>query len=64
MEFSRALGLTKKELEQSLSTTPTTDTSVDQLFATAKGMGIDTEGKTRQQITKEIANQSSERTRA
>jgi len=64
-ELARSIGLAKKEFEKSAkeissatSPTPatTTETQPDQLIVAAKSLGITTEGKTKEQIAKEIAD--------
>jgi sec-independent protein translocase protein TatA len=68
-EMARSIGLAKREFEKasreltSPSTyTPTTSTSTpsttDPLIVAAKSLGITTEGKTKEEIAKEIAGRS------
>jgi sec-independent protein translocase protein TatA len=40
------------------TTTPTTETPTDPLIVAAKSLGINTEGKTKEQIAKEIADKT------
>ncbi len=64
-ELARSLGLAKKEFEKATkevtstapSTTGTTSTS-DPLITAAKNLGITTEGKTKEEIAKEIAEKT------
>jgi sec-independent protein translocase protein TatA len=60
LEFAKSLGSAKKELKHSLSTAKD-ETSQDPLITAAKSMGIDTEGKTKEQIANDIANKTSKR---
>jgi len=69
-EMARSIGLAKREFEKasreltspSTYTTPTTSTSTpsttDPLIVAAKSLGITTEGKTKEEIAKEIAGRS------
>jgi sec-independent protein translocase protein TatA len=64
-ELARSIGLAKKEFDKaakeiSTPTTPSspTDTTPDPLIVAAKSLGITTEGKTKEQIAKEIADKS------
>jgi sec-independent protein translocase protein TatA len=66
-ELAKSIGLAKKEFDkaakevsspQPTSTTPSEQTT-DPLIAAAKSLGISTEGKTKEQIAKEIADKSS-----
>ena len=66
-ELARSIGLAKKEFEKSTkeissitsSTTSTTkETEQDPLLVAAKSLGITTEGKTKEQIAKEIADKT------
>jgi sec-independent protein translocase protein TatA len=62
-ELARSIGLAKKELEKAskepstTSTTPTQSAS-DSLVVAAKELGISTEGKTKEEIAKEIADKA------
>jgi len=64
-ELAKSLGLAKKEFDQAFkegasqapsSTAPTEST--DPLIIAARSLGISTEGKTKEQIAKEIADRS------
>jgi sec-independent protein translocase protein TatA len=65
-ELARSIGLAKKEFEKSAkevatptgSTSATSDVSADPLIVAAKSLGISTEGKTKEQIAKEIVDKS------
>jgi sec-independent protein translocase protein TatA len=67
-ELARSIGLAKKELEKAskepptASTTPAGTTSTqspsDSLVVAAKELGISTEGKTKDDIAKEIADKA------
>ena len=63
-ELARSIGLAKKEFDKAAKevTSPTGSTSpespTDQLIVAAKSLGISTEGKTKEQIAKEIADKS------
>jgi len=65
-ELAKSIGLAKKEFEKAAkeASTPSTDTTAtqpatDPLITAAKSLGISTEGKTKEQIAKEIADKSS-----
>ena len=72
-ELARSIGLAKKEFEKAAkeastpsTTTPGTPTTpaaqtaaTDPLIVAARSLGITTEGKTKEQIAKEIADKSS-----
>ncbi len=71
-ELARSIGLAKKEFEKSTkeiasitnpTTTPTTtmETEQDPLLVAAKSLGITTEGKTKEQIAKEIADKTTKK---
>jgi len=73
-ELARSIGLAKKEFEKSAkeASTTTTETttastgvsdagSTDPLIVAAKSLGISTEGKTKEEIAKEIAERSSKK---
>ena len=64
-ELAKSIGLAKKEFDKAVkegssqvtsSTTPTEST--DPLIVAARSLGISTEGKTKEQIAKEIADKS------
>jgi sec-independent protein translocase protein TatA len=65
-ELARSIGLAKKEFEKaakevatpSSSASVTSESSTDPLIVAAKSLGITTEGKTKEQIAKEIADLS------
>ncbi len=67
-ELARSIGLAKKEFDKAAKemSSPTTSAStstgespMDPLIVAAKSLGISTEGKTKEQIAKEIADKSS-----
>jgi sec-independent protein translocase protein TatA len=66
-ELARSIGLAKKEFEKAAkeasTTTTTSGTSTqpatDPLIVAAKNLGISTEGKTKEEITREIAEKTS-----
>ncbi|MFI5448674.1 MAG: twin-arginine translocase TatA/TatE family subunit [Candidatus Bathyarchaeia archaeon] len=74
-ELARSIGLAKKEFDKatkeasataSETTAPTTPTtsetaSTDPLIVAAKSLGISTEGKTKEEIAKEIAEKSTKK---
>jgi len=70
-ELARSIGLAKKEFEKSTKeissiTSPTTTststgTEQDPLLVAAKSLGITTEGKTKEQIAKEIADKTTKK---
>lgn len=64
-ELAKSIGLAKKEFDKAVKegssqvtslTTPTEST--DPLIVAARSLGISTEGKTKEQIAKEIADRS------
>ena len=68
-ELAKSIGLAKKEFEKAAkeATTPTSaapsspasgQPATDALIVAAKSLGITTEGKTKEQIAKEIADKS------
>jgi len=65
-ELARSIGLARKEFEKASkeisSTTASTSTSAapssDSLIVAARDLGITTEGKTKEQIAKEIAEKA------
>jgi sec-independent protein translocase protein TatA len=69
-ELAKSIGLAKKEFEKAAkevttstatSTTSTTEPSSDPLITAAKSLGITTEGKTKEEIAKEIAEQTTKK---
>jgi sec-independent protein translocase protein TatA len=70
-ELARSIGLAKKEFDKaakepstvgaSTPTAPGTTASDEPLIVAAKSLGISTEGKTKEQIAKEIAERSSQK---
>ena len=69
-ELTRSIGLAKKEFEKSTkeiasitnpTTTPTTENEQDPLLVAAKSLSITTEGKTKEQIAKEIADKTTQK---
>ena len=65
-ELAKSIGLAKKEFDKaakegatSLTTSSSTSESTDPLITAARSLGISTEGKTKEQIAKEIAEKSS-----
>ena len=70
-ELARSIGLAKKEFDKaakevstpgstaSASSTTATQPANDPLIVAAKSLGITTEGKTKEEIAKEIADKSS-----
>ncbi|MGA8904867.1 MAG: twin-arginine translocase TatA/TatE family subunit [Candidatus Bathyarchaeia archaeon] len=69
-ELARSIGLAKKEFEKSTkeiasitnpTTTPTPENEQDPLLVAAKSLSITTEGKTKEQITKEIADKTTQK---
>lgn len=63
-ELARSIGLAKKEFDKAAKeattgfTATSTDASTDPLITAAKNLGITTEGKTKEQIGKEIAEKT------
>jgi len=63
-ELARSIGLAKKEFDKAAkeisnpTLTGTTNTGTDPLILAARSLGISTEGKTKEQIAKEIADKS------
>jgi len=64
-ELARSIGLAKKEFDKAAKevSSPTGSVSTaesppDQLIVAAKSLGISTEGKTKEQIAKEIAERT------
>lgn len=64
-ELARSIGLAKKEFDKaakegasSLSASSSTTESTDALITAAKSLGISTEGKTKEQIAREIAEKA------
>lgn len=66
-ELARSIGLAKKEFEKAAkevsasTTTGTTETSPDPLITAAKNLGIVTEGKTKEEIAREIADRTAKK---
>jgi sec-independent protein translocase protein TatA len=66
-ELAKSIGLAKKEFEKAAkevttsTATSTTETSSDTLIIAAKNLGITTEGKTREEIGKEIAERTAKK---
>lgn len=69
-ELARSIGLAKKEFKKSTQeitsiTSPTTsitaETAQDPLLVAARSLNISTEGKTKEQIAKEIADRTSKK---
>jgi sec-independent protein translocase protein TatA len=67
-ELARSIGLARKEFEKASKeiTSPTTSTttetsSSDALITAAKEIGISTEGKTKEEIAKEIAEKATKK---
>jgi len=66
-ELARSIGLARKEFEKAskeittagTSATATSPSTADALILAAKDLGISTEGKTKEQIAKEIAEKAS-----
>ena len=67
-ELARSVGLARKEFEKaskeasgaiSQASNPATQPAVDPLLVAAKELGISTEGKTKEEIAKAIAEKSS-----
>ena len=65
-ELAKSIGLAKKEFDKAAkevsspsASTSTPESSTDPLIVAAKSLGISTEGKTKEQIAKEIADKSS-----
>jgi sec-independent protein translocase protein TatA len=63
-ELAKSIGLAKREFEKaakevsSAATTSTAEPTLDPLITAAKNLGITTEGKTKEQIAKEIAERT------
>jgi sec-independent protein translocase protein TatA len=66
-ELARSIGLAKKEFEKAAkevsasTTTGTPETSSDPLITAAKNLGIVTEGKTKEEIAREIADRTAKK---
>ena len=64
-ELARSIGLAKKEFDKaakevsSPSSTPASQPATDPLIVAAKNLGLSTEGKTKEEIAKEIADKTS-----
>jgi sec-independent protein translocase protein TatA len=64
-ELAKSIGLAKKEFDKAAKdisnpvvTSPPSDSTVDPLVVAARSLGISTEGKTKEQIAKEIAEKN------
>lgn len=64
-ELAKSIGLAKKEFDKAakeisnpIATSPPSDSTADPLVVAARSLGISTEGKTKEQIAKEIAEKS------
>jgi len=65
-ELAKSIGLAKKEFDKAVkegssqvtSSAPPASESTDPLIVAARTLGINTEGKTKEQIAKEIADRS------
>ncbi|MGA2790408.1 MAG: twin-arginine translocase TatA/TatE family subunit [Candidatus Bathyarchaeia archaeon] len=64
-ELAKSIGLAKKEFDKAAkemntptATTTTIEASADPLIVAGKSLGIVTEGKTKEEIAKEIADRS------
>jgi sec-independent protein translocase protein TatA len=67
-ELAKSIGLAKKEFEKAAkevtsaaSTSTTSEEGTDSLIVAAKNLGISTEGKTKEEIAKEIAERTSKK---
>lgn len=67
-ELARSIGLAKKEFEKAAkevssatSTSSTSEAGTDPLIVAAKNLGISTEGKTKEEIAKEIAERTAKK---
>jgi sec-independent protein translocase protein TatA len=69
-ELARSIGLAKKEFDKAAKevstvgtsvSSQTTETTTDPLIVAAKSLGITTEGKTKEEIAKEIADKSAKK---
>ena len=66
-ELAKSIGLAKKEFEKAAkevtasTTTGTSETSPDPLVTAAKNLGIVTEGKTKEEIAREIADRTAKK---
>jgi len=68
-ELARSIGLAKKEFEKAAkevssaatTSTSTTDATSDPLIVAAKNLGVITEGKTKEEIAKEIAEKTAKK---
>ncbi|MGD0175239.1 MAG: twin-arginine translocase TatA/TatE family subunit [Candidatus Bathyarchaeia archaeon] len=69
-ELARSIGLAKKEFEKSTqeitsirspTTSTTAETAQDPLLVAARSLNISTEGKTKEQIAKEIADKTTKK---
>jgi len=70
-ELARSIGLAKKEFDKaakeassttaSLTTPHTTEPATDPLIVAARSLGISTEGKTKEEISKEIVDRTTKK---
>ena len=66
-ELARSIGLARKEFEKAskeasgATASTTTQSTSDSLIVAAKELGISTEGKTKEEIAKEIAEKASKK---
>jgi len=67
-ELARSIGLAKKEFEKAAkevssgtSASSTSEVGTDPLIVAAKNLGISTEGKTKEDIAKEIAERTAKK---
>jgi sec-independent protein translocase protein TatA len=66
-ELARSIGLARKEFEKAskeasgAASSTTTQSTSDSLIVAAKELGISTEGKTKEEIAKEIADKASKK---
>jgi sec-independent protein translocase protein TatA len=68
-ELARSIGLAKKEFDKATkevstltsTTASTSEASTDALIVAAKNLGISTEGKTKEEIAKEIAERTAKK---
>jgi sec-independent protein translocase protein TatA len=62
-ELARSIGLAKKEFDKAakepLGAVPSSETTTDSLIVAARNLGIDTVGKTKEEIAKAIADKTS-----
>jgi sec-independent protein translocase protein TatA len=68
-ELARSIGLAKKEFEKAAkevstatsASSSTTEAGTDPLIVAAKNLGISTEGKTKEEIAREIAERTAKK---